>query len=86
MIIISYTNLTSEWRRITDRPKSGSGLAPAKEPKSFAHLNETFTETNEELDLCAESGYLSYTQDMQNIDNEKDSEDSDLSDADFPNE
>ena len=35
-----YTNLKSECWRITDKVKSGSGLAPVKDSKCFAHLNE----------------------------------------------
>lgn len=44
----TYANLKSRWPRITDRVKSGSGLAPAKEPRCSPHLNEIFTETNKD--------------------------------------
>lgn len=76
-----YANLKSRWPRITDRVKSWSNLAPAKEPRWSPHLNEIFTETNKELDLAAESGYLSYIEDIQDTDDEKHSS---LTDANFP--
>ena len=68
-----YTNLKTEWRKLTERAKTGSGLAPEKEPKWYQHLNVIFAETNEELQLAAESGDLSFTQEF-NID-ENDSAD-----------
>ena len=68
-----YTNLKTEWRKLTERAKTGSGLAPEKEPKWYQHLNVIFAETNEELQLAADSGDLSFTQEF-NID-ENDSAD-----------
>ena len=68
-----YTNLKTEWRKLTERAKTGSGLAPEKEPKWYQRLNVIFSETNEELQLAAESGDLSFTQEF-NID-ENDSAD-----------
>ena len=68
-----YTNLKTEWRKLTERAKTGSGLAPEKEPKWYQHLKVIFVKTNEELQLAAESGDLSFTQKF-NID-ENDSAD-----------
>ena len=56
-----YNNLKTEWRKITDRAKSGSGLAPQKEPQWYIYLNDIFSETNEDLDLAAESADLSFS-------------------------
>ena len=60
-----YTNLKGEWRKITDRAKSGSGLAPSVEPKWYAYLNEVFAETNEELLLAGESADLSFVREFE---------------------
>ena len=62
-----YANLKTEWRKISDRAKTGSGLAPEKEPKWYNHINEIFSETNADLDLAAESGNLSFTQQFNNL-------------------
>ena len=87
-----YTNLKSEWRKITDRAKSGSGLAPLIEPKWYAYLNEVFAETNEELLLAGESADLSFVREFEGdsqdeIENKPDhSEDSDLENVENPDE
>ena len=62
-----YVNLKTEWRKISDRAKTGSGLAPEKEPKWYNHINEIFSETNADLDLAAESGDLSFTRQFSNL-------------------
>ena len=62
-----YANLKTEWRKISDRAKTGSGLAPEKEPKWYNHINEIFSETNADLDLAAESGDLSFTRQFNNL-------------------
>lgn len=48
-------------RAITDSAKSGSELAPAKMSKQFPHLNEIFTQSNEDLDLASKTSDISRT-------------------------
>ena len=45
-----YTSLKSEWRRIEDKIKTGSGLKPAHQPKWYTALNGALSECHEELD------------------------------------
>ena len=56
-----YTNLKAEWRKISDRVKRGSGLAPEKEPKWCKILNPVFTETNEDLEITGNSADVSFS-------------------------
>ena len=39
-----YTTLKAEWRKISDRCKNGSGLAPEKEPSWYKILKPIFSE------------------------------------------
>ena len=55
-------NLKAEWKRLTERAKYGSGLAPDSEPKWYSILNEVFAETNAELELVSSSKDVSYTE------------------------
>ena len=41
-----YTTLKAEWRKIFDRCKNGSGLAPEKEPSWYKILKPIFSEKN----------------------------------------
>ena len=41
-----YTTLKAEWRKISDRCKNGSSLAPEKEPSWYEILNPIFSEKN----------------------------------------
>ena len=50
-----YTSLNAEWRKISDRAKRGSGLAPAKESKWHKILNPVLTEINEDLEITENS-------------------------------
>ena len=50
-----YTSLDAEWRKISDRIKRRSGLAPAKEPKWYKILNPVLTEINEDLEIKGNS-------------------------------
>ena len=54
-----YTTLKAEWRKISDRYKNGSGLAPETEPSWYKILNPIFSEKNECLHLAEESEDLS---------------------------
>ena len=66
-----YATLKAEWRKISDRYKNGSGLAPETEPSWYKILNPIFSEKNECLHLAEESEDLSFN--LQN-----DSTDSDF--------
>ena len=60
-----YANLKTEWRRISERAKTGSGLSPEKEPKWFFIINEIFAETNAELQLASGAKYVSFSNDIE---------------------
>ena len=55
-----YANLKTEWRKLRDRVKLGSGLSPKNEPRWYKYMNPIFSETNEDIDLAAESADVSY--------------------------
>ena len=72
-----YTGLKAEWRKISDRAKKGSGLAPEREPNWYKILNPVFAETNVPLDLVADSADISLDDnesDTQHDINESDAE------------
>ena len=46
-------NMKTEWRKLTDRIKRGSGLSLINEPKWYKILNEIFAETPEDLAVSA---------------------------------
>ena len=54
-----YANIKNEWRKIDNRIKSGSGLAPEDEPDWYKLVNPFFTESNAELNLTESAGDLS---------------------------
>ena len=52
--------MKSDWRKLNDRIERGSGLSPMNEPKWYKILNETFTETHEDLSVSAGAKDLSF--------------------------
>ena len=60
-----YSTMKTEWRKLSERAKLGSGLAPEKEPKWYQLVNVVFSETNEILNLADDAADLSYLQDEE---------------------
>ena len=56
-----YTSFKADWRKILDRAKRESELAPGKEPKWYKILNLVFTETNEDLQITRNSADVSFS-------------------------
>ena len=56
-----YTSFKADWRKILDRAKRESELAPGKEPKWYKVLNPVFTETNEDLEITRNSADVSFS-------------------------
>ena len=75
--------MKAEWRKISDRAKRGSGLAPEKEPKWYKILNPVFTETNEDLEITGNSADVSFSlnegDDESDISEKESSQESDSS-------
>ena len=46
-----YANIKTQWRKIDDRIRSGSGLAPENEPEWYRLVNDFLTESNLPLEL-----------------------------------
>ena len=69
-----HTTLKAEWRKISDRCKSGSGLAPEKEPNWYKILNPIFSEKNESLHLAEGSEDLSFNLQNDSIDSDFESQ------------
>ena len=69
-----YTTLKAEWRKIFDRCKNGSGLAPEKEPSWYKTLNPIFSEKNESLHLAEGSEDLSLNLQNNSIDSDFESQ------------
>ena len=67
-----YTTLKVKWRKISDRRKNGSSLAPEKEPSWYKILNPIFSEKNESLHLAEGSEDLPFN--LQNDSMDSDSE------------
>ena len=74
--------------KITNRTKTGSGLAPENEPLWYKHLDVVFDETNEQLLLTSSAGETSFVNesnqfevgtdnDDEGLENEDDSDDGD---------
>ena len=53
--------MKTEWRKLTDRIKRGSGLSPINEPKWYKILNEIFAETHEDLAVSTRAEDLSFS-------------------------
>ena len=68
-----YTNLKGEFGKITNRIKTGSGLAASKEPKWYSILNKVFAERYANLDLCSEAADTSFVrnQDANELENDE---------------
>ena len=56
-----YANLKTEWRCITDRVKTGSGLSPVNEPNWYCIINEIWSETNQDLNLTTSGQDTSFS-------------------------
>ena len=56
-----YTSFKADWRKVLDRAKRESELAPGKEPKWYKILNPVFTETNEDLEITRNSADVSFS-------------------------
>ena len=69
-----HTTLKAEWRKISDRCKSGSDLAPEKEPNWYKILNPIFSEKNESLHLAEGSEDLSFNLQNDSIDSDFESQ------------
>ena len=69
-----YTILNAEWRKIFDRCKNESGLAPQKEPSWYKTLNPIFSEKNENLHLAEGSEDLSFNLPNDSIDSDFESQ------------
>ena len=67
-----YTNLKGEFGKITNRIKTGSGVAASKEPKWYSILNEVFAERYANLDLCSEAANTSFVRNQDENELEKD--------------
>ena len=78
-----YANLKTEWRRIRDRVKNGSGLSPKNEPLWYNYLNPIFSETNEDIDLAAESADLSFRNEIEENTDKETSSDTDIEPSQF---
>lgn len=48
---------------LRDREKNGSGLSPQNKLRWYKYLKPTFSETNEDIDLAAESAETSTVND-----------------------
>ncbi len=46
-----YANIKTSWRKIDDRIRSGSGLAPENEPAWYREVNDFLSEANAPLEL-----------------------------------
>ena len=62
---VRYKGLKKEWREVTQRAKSGSGLASESEPVWFQFLDHIFTETNEDVALFSAAADTSFVNDAQ---------------------
>ena len=80
-----YTNLKHEWRTITDRIKSGSGLAPKNEPPWYRVMNQVFSQTNEEVSVSSQNADLSFNGQF-NHDDSYDKDESSRSESDSDGE
>ena len=69
-----YTTLKAEWRKISDRCKNGSCLAPEKEPSWYKISNSVFSEKNESLHLAEGSEDLSFNLQRDSMDNDFESQ------------
>ncbi len=78
---IKYKFLRSQWRKLTDRVKKGSGKAPIKEPQWFSIINPVFSDTmgdlinvasspSDVLSQCSSSDEETDTPDTPNTSNE----------------
>ena len=65
-----YTTLKAEWRKISDRCKNGSGLAPEKEPSWYKILNTIFSGKNESFHLAEGNEDLSFNLHNDSIDSD----------------
>lgn len=69
---VKYKTLKQEWNKITDRIKNGSGLSPDKEPGWFKHLNQVFSEANEDIILSSTAADTSFVRNSRREENSDD--------------
>jgi len=50
---VKYKFLRTQWRKLTDRVKKGSGKAPIEEPEWFTILNPIFSDTMGDMDVAS---------------------------------
>ena len=71
-----FKTLKSEWRKITDRWRNGSGLAPEGKPTWYDILNNVFAETNEEINLSSCAAETSFAdEEVQEYEDDNDKSD-----------
>ena len=57
---VKYNNIKQQWRKLKDRQKHGSGLAPKKYPDWFKIINPVLSDTNQTIDnICSHPKDLS---------------------------
>ena len=85
---IKLKNLKAEWRKITDRSKTGSGLSPESEPDWYKVINCVLSETNSEINLSSNAGETSFCEDVNesNGSDSRESEDSNGGENESDNE
>ena len=80
--------MKAEWRKITDRSKTGSGLSPENEPDWYKVINCVLSETNSEINLSSNAGETSFCEDVNesNGSDSRESEDSNGGENESDNE
>ena len=66
-----YANIKSSWRKIDDRIRSGSGLAPEDEPTWYTMVNDFLSESNAPIELNEASLDLSFSDDDDDDDHDE---------------
>ena len=62
-----YNNIKSDWRKINDRRKNGSGKSPENEPLWFGIINPILCDTNKGLEeVVSNPSETSYVADIVN--------------------
>ena len=69
---VKYNNIKQQWRKLRDRQKHGSGLAPTKYPDWFEIINPVLSDTNQTMDnICSHPKDLSMTTENDRDDDDK---------------
>ena len=57
---VKYNNMKQQWRKLRDKQKHGSGIAPTKYPDWFKIINPVLSDTNQTMDnICSHPKNLS---------------------------